>query len=149
MTTLTGSSTGEIDAPLAEVWKLVADVEAAPRWQGGLNDVETLEHDADGRAVLCEVESDGRVRAIRSTVRFAYEAPSALRWTQEHGELKSVDGSWELLDLGGGRTRATYSLEVELGRMLSLLIRGPLVGILREALVGARAGELKRAVEAA
>ena len=70
-----------------------------------------------------------------------------MAWRQEKGELKSVDGRWELEDLGGNRTRATYSLEVDLGRMLSLVIRGPLVDLVRGMLVSARAGELKRAIE--
>jgi len=87
------------------------------------------------------------VRTIKSTVRFTYDGPTTLRWTQEKGELKSVDGSWELEDLGGERTRATYRLDVELGRMLGLVIRGPLVDLLRDMLVSARAGELKKAIE--
>jgi ribosome-associated toxin RatA of RatAB toxin-antitoxin module len=149
MANLTGSSETEIDAPLARVWKLVADVEAAPRWQGGLNALEAIERDDQGRAILCESESDGKVRAIRSTVRFAYDAPTTLTWTQERGELKSLHGSWKLGDLGDGRTRATYSLEVEFGRVLGLVVRGPLVAVLREMLVGARADELKLAIEAA
>ena len=49
--------------------------------------------------------------------------------------------------MGGNRTRATYWLEVDLGRMLSLVIRGPLVDLVRGILVSARAGELKRAIE--
>jgi hypothetical protein len=70
-----------------------------------------------------------------------------LAWRQEEGELKSVEGRCELEDLGGNRTRVTYWLEVDLGRMLSLVIRGPLVDILRGMLVSARAGELKRVIE--
>ena len=50
----------------------------------------------------------------RLTVRFTYNGPTTLAWRQEKGELKSVDGRWELEDLGGNRTRATYSLEVDL-----------------------------------
>ena len=56
-------------------------------------------------------------------------------------------GSWKLEDLGGERTRATYSLEVELGRMLGMVIRGPLLDLLRDRLIKERAGELKRWVE--
>ena len=81
-------------------------------------------------------------------MRFAYDGPAALTWKQEKGELKSVDGSWKLEDLGGDRTRATYSIEADLGRMLGMVIRGPLVGVLREMLAGARAGELKKHAEA-
>ena len=144
MANLNGSSTAEIDAPLDRVWALVADVEAAPQWQGGLKAMRAIERDSDGRPILCESESDAKVRSIKSTVRFTYEGPNRLRWGQEKGEMKSVDGSWELEDLGGDRTRATYSLDVDLGRMLGLVIRGPLVDVLRAMLVNARADELKQ-----
>ncbi len=147
MGNITGSSTAEIDAPLDRVWTLVQDVETAPQWQGGLKAIRSLERDAEGRATLCESESDAKVRSIKSTVRFTYDGPHRLTWRQETGELKSVDGSWVLEDLGGDRTRATYALEVDLGRMLSLVIRGPLVDMLRGMLVNARAGELKQHAE--
>jgi ribosome-associated toxin RatA of RatAB toxin-antitoxin module len=147
MANLTGSSTADIDAPLERVWALVEDVEKAPEWQGGLKALRALERDGQGRANLCESESDAKVRTIKSVVRFSYEEPTRLSWKQEKGELKSVSGSWQLEDLGGDRTRATYSLEVDLGRMLGMLIRGPLVDGLRAMLVNARAGELKKRIE--
>jgi ribosome-associated toxin RatA of RatAB toxin-antitoxin module len=144
---LTGSSSAEIDAPLEEVWKLVEDVESAPDWQDGLVELRALERDDEGRATLCESQSDARVRTVKSIVRFQYEAPTTLTWTQEKGDLKSVDGRWELEDLGNGRTHALYSLEVDLGRMLGMLIRGPVESVVRDMLVGARAGELKQHAE--
>ena len=106
-----------------------------------------LERDADGHVTLAESSSDAKVRTLKSTVHFAYIAPTRLDWRQEKGELKSVDGAWELEELGEGRTRATYRLDVELGRMLGMVIRGPLVGVLRGQLVAARAGELKQRAE--
>ncbi len=144
---VSGSSTAEIDAPIEQVWAVVEDVEAAPEWQGGLKDMRAQEHDGEGRATLCESDTDAKVRTVRSTVRFSYSPPTRLTWTQEKGELKSVNGSWELEDLGGGRTRATYDIEADLGRMLGMVIRGPLVDLLRQMLAGARAGELKQRVE--
>ena len=147
MAKLNGTSSAEIDASLQEVWALVEDVERAPDWQGGLKAMHVLERDDENRAILCETESDAKVRAIKSIVRFEYQPPTALRWTQVKGELKSVDGRWDLEELDDGRTRATYWLEVDLGRMLSMIIRGPLVDLLRSMLVNARAGELKRTIE--
>jgi len=147
MAMLTGSSTAEVDAPLEQVWALVEDVQRAPDWQGGLKGMHVLERDGEGHAIVCQTESDAKVRTIKSTVRFTYDGPTTLTWSQEKGELKSVDGRWQLEDLGGNRTRATYSLEVDLGRVLSLVIRGPLVDLVRGMLVSARAGELKRAIE--
>jgi ribosome-associated toxin RatA of RatAB toxin-antitoxin module len=148
MPNLTGSSTAEINAPLEQVWKLVEDVEIAPQWQGGLKALRAVERDDQGRAVLCESESDAKVRTIKSTVRFDYSrAPTRLSWSQVKGELKSVDGSWTLEDLGDGRTRATYALDLDLGRVLGLAFRGPVVNVVREMLVNPRAGELKRRME--
>src|SRR3954452_25107099 len=146
---ISGSSTAEIDAPIEEVWKVVEDVVGAPQWRDGLKDVEELERDADGHVTLVESASDAKVRTIKSIVRFSYDGPTRLSWTQEKGELKSVEGSWTLEDLGDGRTKATYSLDVDLGRMLGMGIRGPLVDALRGSLVNARAGELKARVEGA
>ena len=147
MAKLGGSSTAEINAPIEQVWELVGDVEKAPDWQGGLNDLRPLEHDDEGRPTLCESVTDAKVTTVTTQVRFSYEPPTALRWRQEKGDLKSVEGSWVLEELGGERTRATYELEVELPRMLGLMVRGPIVDTLRKMLAGARAGELKRAVE--
>jgi len=147
MPNLTGSSTAEIDAPRERVWDLVADVEKAPEWQGGLKAMDALERDGDGRAVLCESHSDAKVRTLKSTVRFFYDGPDRLRWEQEKGDLKSVIGSWQLEEAGVGRTRATYSLEVDLGRVLGMVIRGPVVDVLRSQLINARANELKQWAE--
>jgi carbon monoxide dehydrogenase subunit G len=147
MGNLTGTSTADIDAPLERVWELVQDVEKAPEWQGGLKAMHPIERDGEGRATLCESHSDGKVRTIKSNVRFSYDGPTRLNWTQVKGDLKSVDGSWQLEDVGDERTRATYSLDVDLGRMLGMVIRGPLVDVLRGMLINARASELKKAVE--
>jgi carbon monoxide dehydrogenase subunit G len=149
MANLSGSSTAEIAAPIDQVWAVVQDVETAPQWQGGLNKLRTLDRDDQGRPIRCETETDGKVRSVKSVVCFTYDAPTRLSWTQEKGDLKSVDGSWELSDLGDGRTKATYDIEVDLGRTLGMLIRGPLVDLLRHVLAGARAGELKKRIESA
>jgi carbon monoxide dehydrogenase subunit G len=144
---LGGSASEEIDAPLDEVWTVVEDVLAAPEWQGGLVAMKALDRDADGLPTLVETENDIKVRHVKTRVRFGYEPPTRLSWVQETGDLKSVEGSWTLEDLGGGRTRATYSLDSDPGRVLGMLIRGPVEAALRAMLVNARPGELKARVE--
>jgi uncharacterized protein YndB with AHSA1/START domain len=142
-----GSASVEIDAPLRRVWEEVEDVLAAPEWQGGLVAVMPLERDEMGRPTLVESESDIKVRHVKTEVRFAYEAPTRLTWRQEKGDLKSVEGSWTLEDLGEGRTRATYELDADPGRVLGMVIRGPVESAARAMLVDARPGELKARVE--
>lgn len=147
MSTLTGTSTADIEAPLEEVWKLVEDIEVAPEWQGGLNSLTPLERDEQGRGTRCEVGADIKVKTIKTIVRFSYGGPTRLSWTQEKGDLKSVDGSWVLEDLGDGRTRATYTVDVDLGRVLGMMVKGPVESAVRQMLAGARAGELKQRIE--
>jgi carbon monoxide dehydrogenase subunit G len=142
-----GTAEAEIDAPLDEVWGVVEDVLIAPDWQGGLEAITALEHDDEGRPTLVESVSDIKIRQVKTQVRFSYDPPTRLSWSQEKGDLKSVEGSWQLEDLGGGRTRATYSLDGDPGRMLGMLIRGPVEAAARAVLVNARPGELKARVE--
>ena len=144
---ITGSSSTEIEAPIAAAFAAAADVEASPRWQPEIKVSECLERDGDGNQVLVHMETDAKVRRLGSDLRFSYEVPNRVSWSQENGDLKSVEGSWEFEDLGGGRTRVTYWLEVDLGRTLGLLIRGPLVGVLKGQLVNSMPERLKRFVE--
>jgi uncharacterized protein YndB with AHSA1/START domain len=142
-----GTASAEIDAPIERVWAIVEDVLSAPDWQGGLVKVSALERDDEGRPTLVESESDIKVRHVKTQVRFAYEPPTRLSWTQEKGDLKSVEGSWTLEDLGGGRTKATYTLDGDPGRVLGMIIRGPVEAAARAMLVNARPGELKTRAE--
>jgi carbon monoxide dehydrogenase subunit G len=147
MAHLGGSASNEIDAPLEVVWAVVEDVLTAPEWQGGLDKMTALECDGGGRPTLVETENDLKVTRVKARVRFDYDRPTRLAWTQEQGDMKSVVGSWELEDLGGGRTRATFSLDADPGRMLGMLIRGPVEAATRAIFVNGRPGELKRRIE--
>jgi uncharacterized membrane protein len=142
-----GQASAEIDAPIEEVFAVAADVEGSPRWQPEIKVAECLERDDGGHQVLVRTETDAKVRTLSTTLRFGYEDPTGISWEQTEGDLKSVKGSWEFEDLGGDRTRATYWMEVDLGRMLGMVIRGPLVGVLRGQLVESMPGKLKRFVE--
>jgi len=142
-----GSASAEIEAPIDAVWPVVEDVSIAPEWQGGLTALTPLERDAEGRPTLVESETDIKVRRVKTRVRFRYEPPTRLSWTQEKGDLKSVEGAWILEDLGDGRTRATYKLDSDPGRVLGMLLRGPAEAAVMAMLVNARPGELKQYVE--
>ena len=144
-----GSASIEIDAPLQAVWEVVEDVLTAPEWQGGMDAMTALEHDAQGRPTLVETESDIKVRRIKAQVRFTYEGPERLSWTQEKGDMKSVQGAWDLQELEGGRTKATFTLDTDPGRMLGMVIRGPVEAATRAMFVNGRPGELKQRVEGA
>jgi uncharacterized membrane protein len=147
MGNISGARTVEIDAPIERCFEIAADIDNAPEWQGSLKDVEVLERHPDKRAALVETESDAKVKTVKSLLRFTYEEPTGIRWVQEKGDTKSLVGSWTFEDLGEGRTRATYALDADPGRMLGLLLRGPAEAKVRDFLLGDAASGLKEWAE--
>lgn len=150
MADLQGSHTLEIDAPIERVFEIAADVERAPEWQGVMRSAEALEHDEDGRPRIVATEIDSSVTRNRLELHFTYDEPHGLRWSRVRGDLKSLEGRWHFEDLGEGRTRATYSLEIGLNRALSLLaktVKGPAEARVRELLAHRPVEGLKRVAE--
>jgi uncharacterized membrane protein len=143
-----GSASVEIKAPIAEVFRVAADIENSPMWQREIKAADVLERDGDGRQVLVHTETDARVRRVGSNLRFSYDEPAGLDWTQEDGDLKSVEGNWRFEELGPELTKATYWMEVDLGRMLGMIVRGPVVDVVRGQLVDQMPAKLRDFVEA-
>ena len=142
-----GERSIEIGAPIDRCYAIAADIERAPEWQPALTDVEVLTRDSEGRAATADTAFDARVRALRVRLRFAYAPPSSITWDQERGDVKSLHGWWRFEDLGGGRTRATYGLDVDPGRVLGLLLRGPTEAKVRDYLLGGAVDGLKARAE--
>lgn len=142
-----GSATETINAPIEEVYAIAADVENSPKWQPEIKDVEVLERDKAGNQTRVITKSDAKVKTVTSELEFSYDEPNGLSWKQKKGDMKSVTGSWTLKDLGDGTTEATYEMTVDMGRTLGLIIRGPLVDVLRGQMVDTMPGKLKGFVE--
>jgi ribosome-associated toxin RatA of RatAB toxin-antitoxin module len=146
VTVINGSATEEIDAPLERCWALVEDVSSAPEWQGGLESMEVVQRDAEGRALVCDTVSDAKVRKVRSRVQFTYEGPMRLSWRQiGDGDLHSMEGYWQFEPLGDGRTRVTYGLAVDPGPV-PRLARVPIERAARAILLNPRPKELAKRV---
>jgi uncharacterized protein YndB with AHSA1/START domain len=147
VTVLSGSSSAEIDAPIERCWAVVEALDEAPRWQNGLERVDVLERDDQGRPLVCDIVNDARFTKVHCRVRVTYDPPHRLMVTRvESEDVDLMEASWELEELSGERTRATYNLAVDPGPV-PILAR-PLVKALRPLVVGNRAGELARAVTA-
>jgi uncharacterized membrane protein len=147
MAVISGERAVEIEAPIDRCFAIAADIERAPSWQAALEDVDVLSRDSEGRAESVDASFDARVRTIRAHLRYSYDAPSRISWEQERGDVKALRGWWRLEDLGAGRTRATYGLEVDPGRILGMLLRGSMEDTVREYLLGGAAEGLKGRAE--
>jgi len=147
MGTLEASWTVEIEAPRERCYEVAANIEGAPEWQGTLEQVEVLKRDREGRAIVVDTISDASIKKVKSRLRFSYQPPGGITWEQEEGEVKWLTGSWAFEEAGQGRTRATYGLRSDPGRILGLLLRGPVEGKVKELLTKGAAEGLKRHAE--
>jgi uncharacterized membrane protein len=145
---LKASSTVEVDAPTARCYEIISDLENSPEWQEAMVSAEVLEKDSEGRAGLVEIKSDAKVKTVTARIAFKYQPETGMTWEQKKGDLKWMTGSWELEDLGDGRTRATYALEADTGRMLGLLLKGPVEDKVKQWLTEDATSGLKKFAEA-
>jgi ribosome-associated toxin RatA of RatAB toxin-antitoxin module len=152
MADISGSHSLEIDAPVEVCFDIAADIESAPEWQGAMKSAEALEYDDEGRPTLVDTAIDSGVAKHKMKLRFAYDEPHRVTWSRESGDLKSLEGRWQFDDLGDGRTRATYALDIGLPRALALLrkgIKGPAETKVRELLANRPVEGLKKRAESA
>lgn len=147
MAKLSDSASTDIDAPIDAVWAIVQDVASWPEWQGTLGSLDILEQDGDGRASLCAVAFDAKIAQIKMKIECGYAVPTSMTFERTSGDLSALSGSWTLADLGEGRTKATYQLDVNPGGVLNFLLNEERLGKLREILVDVRPGELKTRAE--
>ena len=146
MTLLSGSSQADDPRRRARCWAVVQDVARWPEWQQGLERVEVIERDEQGRPALCDTVVDAKFTKVHCRVRVSYDPPHRLSFTRvESDDVDEMEGSWELEDAGGPHPRV-YSLAVDPGHV-GFMAR-PLEKALRPLVVGRRAEELAAEVAA-
>ena len=102
-----------IDVPMERFFDVVVDYERYPEFVPGISECRVLEG-GDGKRV--EYELDLAVKRIKYVLRHEEQRPRRVAWSLVSGDMMKVsNGSWELAD-EGGRTRATYSVEIQISR---------------------------------
>ena len=143
---ISGERTIEVAAPREEVLEALLDVEGYPDWQRDVKEAEVLDRDDQGRPLEAEVLQDAQVRKIRVRVRYDHRGEDGFSWSLVKGDVKAMDGSYVLEEAGAG-TRVTYTLEVDPGRTLGMLLRGPVVGRVTDHVMDGTLNALKAHVE--
>jgi coenzyme Q-binding protein COQ10 len=101
-----------IEVPRQRLWSIIVDYERYPEFVPSMRGCRVLRR--EGGCVDAEYDLDLGLKRIRYTLRHLEEAPARLTWHLVGGEwMKISNGSWDLADLGG-RTRAHYSVEVQI-----------------------------------
>ena len=141
-----GDAKEEVAASAQRCLEIATAVEDYPGWHAALSAVHVLERDGSGRPVLVEAEVDADVRTVKLKLRFTY-GPGTVSCDRESGDLSSMRASFAFAELGHERTEVSYSAAMDPGRLLSLLIRGPVVEHVRRKLVDDTVAGFKRKVE--
>jgi ribosome-associated toxin RatA of RatAB toxin-antitoxin module len=144
---LEASSTIEVEAAVTRCYEIISDLENTPKWQEAMVSAEVLTKDSEGRAELVEIKSDAKVRTVTSHIAFEYQPETGMTWEQKKGDLKWLTGSWVLDELESGLTRATYALKADTGRMLGLLLKGPVEDRVKDLLTKDATSGLKKYAE--
>ncbi len=119
-----------VDASPERCFAVVADIESYPEWVPDLKEVDVLERDEQGRAVICAFRAAAFGRSTSYTLVYDYsKAPEEFAWVQRDGDLTNrLDGYYRFRPAGDGKTEITYQLVAEL--------RVPLPGFIKRRAEG-------------
>ncbi|MFF1902103.1 SRPBCC family protein [Kitasatospora sp. NPDC058218] len=133
-----------IDATPAKVMAVIADFAAYPAWTGEVKEIEVLETAENGRAAQVRLLLDAGAIRDEHVLAYTWDGDREVGWTLVRSQmLRSLDGSYSLAPLDGGRTEVTYQLAVDVKiPMLGMIKRKAEKVIIDRALAG-----LKKRVE--
>ena len=119
----------EIQASPEIVFRVVKDVQAYPKFLGHLGMTDCTIDQDQGRTCIVTNHLKKLGASFSFTLKYEIdEAAKKLTWSLVKAPFMSKnDGSWELKDLGNGRTRATYTVEVKFGFLVPQAIVSVLV----------------------
>lgn len=116
----------EINAKSADVLSVITDFESYPNFIPEMVEARIVQQTGDVWEVSFGIHV---VRRLDYTLRLTQVSPTEIRWTLVSGVFKSNDGSWHLTPLdGGSRTRADYTVDIQVGMFLPGSLVRSLVG---------------------
>ena len=95
---------------------VVTDFEAYPEWVADVKEVEVLERDGEGRALVVAYRAGAFGRSTNYVLAYDYsKAPEEISWIQREGDITNrLDGSYRFLASDDSGTEVSYDLAVEL-----------------------------------
>lgn len=99
------------DASIDKIYEVITNYDAYPGFVDGCSSINILEQDENGARVEFGLNL---IKKFKYILNLTHEKPNKVSWTFESGDIfKKNTGSWELKDLGDGKTEVNYSLEVD------------------------------------
>jgi ribosome-associated toxin RatA of RatAB toxin-antitoxin module len=110
------SRTIVFNAPIEKCYSIISDYERYPDFLPEVKKIRTANRRGNEVDVHYEAEI---VKVIKYAVHIKEEKPTRVSWTFIDGEfMKNNIGGWVLEPAGEGKTKATYSIEVEVGMLV-------------------------------
>jgi hypothetical protein len=114
-----------IDAPIAEVQKLLFELDKYPEWSTQIKSSEALDRDDQGRVTKVKMSIDAGMMKDRLTLDYDWsQAPSKLSFSLEDADLLTgMDGIYSISSIDEDTTEVTYELEVSLSMPIPAMMR--------------------------
>lgn len=111
------------DAPIQAVYDVIVDYAKYPEFVDGCDSTNILNQDESGARVEYGLNL---IKKFKYILALKHQKPNKVSWSFEEGDIFKVnEGSWQLKDLGGGKTEVQYDLSVEVkGFAPSALVKG-------------------------
>jgi len=119
------TATITIDAPIAEVQKVLFALDKYPEWSTQIKSAEALDHDDQGRITKVKMSIDAGMMKDRPTLDYDWsEAPNKLSFSLEDADLLTgMDGVYLFKSIDEDTTEVTYQLEVSLSMPIPAMMR--------------------------
>jgi len=119
------SSTVTIEAPAAEVWAILKDLESYPSWSTSIRGVEVNERDGAGNPTKVRVKVEAG--PLKDSVSLDYDwsqAPGKIAFSLEDANLLTeMTGAYIVKDNGDDTTDVTYQLKVAISMPVPEMMR--------------------------
>jgi hypothetical protein len=135
-----------IDAPIAEVQKLLFELDKYPEWSTQIKSSEALDRDDQGRVTKVKMSIDAGMMKDRLTLDYDWsQAPSKLSFSLEDADLLTgMDGIYTISSIDEDTTEVMYELEVSLSIPIPAMMRQKA----EKATIDAALAQLKSHLEA-
>ncbi len=100
----------ECHLDINKLFDVITDYVKYPDFVDGVSGINILRNDDKGAKIEYSLNL---IKKFKYTLEMVHERPNRVSWTLLEGDLfKTNKGFWQLDDLGDGKVKATYSLDV-------------------------------------
>lgn len=111
-----GTSSIDIDASQERIFEIISDLDAYPEWLLDIKEVDVIERDGDGRAMASTMKVDVTIRTVTYTLEYDWNEPNNVSWnSRPGGDVKNIEGSYDLEMNDDGSTSVRYDLTIDPG----------------------------------